>query len=178
MGKEPDFYKTVCSKYIPKRKDYRFSAVTFGTFLLYYLQIIAFLLHFTYRDEAGTPSGQHSQYSCLVATFKTESNNRGIVIIIYHVLPTNFLYTNEYELGWKVWYVTECLKESVNLYKRGRGGGKRKKHGECLAFYTHLQGEQDLACSTNGSMAKPVAFAYWPTCHLRVKGQPTPNAAM
>lgn len=61
----------------------------------------------------------------------------------------------------------------------GEGGGReRKKHGECLAFYTHLQGEQDLACSTNGSMAKPVAFAYRPTCHLRVKGQPTPNAAM
>lgn len=28
--------------------------------------------------------------SCLVATFKTESNNKGIVII-YHLLPTNFL---------------------------------------------------------------------------------------
>lgn len=63
---------------------------------------------------------------------------------------------------------------------RGEGGGGREKEtwGVSSFFYTHLQGEQDLACSTNGSMAKPVAFAYWPTCHLRVKGQPTPNAAM
>lgn len=134
----------VCSKYIPKRKDYSFSAVTFGTFLLYYLQIIAFLLHFTYSDEAGSPSGQHSQYSCLVATFKIESNNRGIVIIIYHVLPTNFLYTNEYELGWKVWYVTECLKESVNLYKRRGGGGGEKETWGVSSFLHTLAGRTGL----------------------------------
>lgn len=62
---------------------------------------------------------------------------------------------------------------------RGEGGEREKETwGVSSFFYTHLQGEQDLACSTNGSMAKPVTFAYWPTCHLRVKGQPTPNAAM
>lgn len=76
------------------------------------------------------------------------------------------------------WYVKECLKESVNLYKEEGKGKKEKETWGVSSFYTHLQGEQDLACSTNGSVTKPVAFAYQPACHLRVKGQPTPNAAM
>lgn len=56
-GKRARLLWNVLLEVYTKKKEYSFSAVTFGTFLLYYLQIIAFLLYFTYHADAGTQSG-------------------------------------------------------------------------------------------------------------------------
>lgn len=58
---------------------------------------------------------------------------------------------------------------------------RRRKWGVSALFYRHTQaepeGEQDPTCSSTGCVTKPVEFAYWPLCHLRVKGQPHPALA-
>lgn len=80
--------------------------------------------------------------------------------------------------------VKECLKVRLNLREGGEGGEKKigeqgKKHGECLVVpLSHTRAPSPVlsssASSTNGSVTKPVQFAYWPTCQLRVNGQPHP----